>query len=127
MRNSARVEGAARFVTLWQEYLSHLSKGYDEQAKNILRELDARPLTHPLLTHEQILSKIGPEPKAEAPGKILAAVKNLDELTKAIAELAAANKARRSTDPGTYQTTADLNHLKQIGMAHAAASAERYE
>src|SRR5262249_43266397 len=37
-RALGRREAAIRFVTRWQEYLTNLTTGYDDRAKNILRE-----------------------------------------------------------------------------------------
>jgi hypothetical protein len=126
-QNSGRREAAIRLVRQWKEYLAFLETGYEDRAKDILRSIADSPGTFPLLTREQIMSKLGGEPKIEPLEKILSEVKDLDELAKVIADVGAVNSKRRSTDPGANETYTTLNELKQVYKAHAAAKAGLYQ
>ena len=125
--NVARIEAASRFIVRWQDYITQFSAGYDERAKGILRDMAENPMMHPLLTREQVMSKLGGEPKIVSLEKLLGSVKDLDELPKLIAEVGAVNSKRTSHDPGANETFTTLNELKQVYKAHALAKAGLYQ
>ncbi len=127
-RLHARVDGAARFVARWQDYLLQQARGFESTARAILREL-ADPATfsgnqvYPLLPRQQILARLGEE---TTPEESLRKVKTLDELPAALAELrkqAAGADGRRGYSSSLLDGSYQSSELFQIEKAHAAFKA----
>ena len=128
LREGSKLDDAIRFVSRWQEYLAKAAGGYTLAANKLLHELANRPSTFPLLTHAQILAKLGPEPKPESPDVPLRAVKNLDDLPPVIAQLSSRTTRLQNMVSGSVseELGAILNDLKMIEKGHTAFKSGAY-
>ena len=129
MRANTKLEGAIRFLGRWQEYLTQSAAGYDAAAASILRELAEMPNGYPLLPRSKILARIGPEAAADTPppDAPLRAVKDLDDLPKALAELSRAGTTRRSLGDVFASSGGSLSgEVGRLAQGHAAFKAGFY-
>lgn len=124
-RLNTRIDGTVRFVTRWQDALAQSSRGFDAAARAILREL-AEPsgsnAYYPILQKSEIVARLGKD--GETTGEDVArAVKSLDELPKAIAEV---NRLAREIRSGGFEGNTLGNELSQISRAYAAFQGGNY-
>ena len=124
-RLNNRLEGAIRFVNRWQDSLAQSARGFDTQARTIMREL-ADPTVgsyYPILTRAEIVSRMGKD--IDTTGEdLLKSIKSLDDIPQVTADL---NKmVRESRSSGGYENSAILNDLAQISRAHGAFKAGNY-
>ncbi|MHA3773320.1 hypothetical protein ACXR0O_17440 [Verrucomicrobiota bacterium sgz303538] len=124
-RLAGRLDAASRFVTRWQEFLAQKANGYEDSARNILRELADSPQGIPVVPREKLLAKLATlETGGSSVQAILAGVKSLDDLPKALSEL---QKLRQSDRRG-YSTDgmSPVNDLTRMNAAWAAAKNGQY-
>ena len=129
LREGSKLDDAIRFVSRWQEYLAKAAGGYTLAANKLLHELADNPSPFPLLTHAQILTKLGPpELKPESPDVPLRAVKNLDDLPPVIAQLSSRATEMSYMVSGSVsdELLAVLNDLKMIEKGHLAFKSGAY-
>ncbi|MDB6175719.1 MAG: hypothetical protein JWL59_5030 [Chthoniobacteraceae bacterium] len=127
-RLNARLEGAARFVNRWQDYLVQTARGYDATARNLLRELadpSGSSQYYPILSRTEIVARLGKEQDVTA-DDVVRGVKSLDELSKAIADLTRMSRESTNRTFGASESGALLNEINQIARAHAAFKAGNY-
>ncbi len=124
-RLNNRLDGAIRFVNRWQDSLVQSARGFDTQARAIIREL-ADPTGgsyYPILTRAEIVSRMGKD--VDTTGEdLLKSVKSLDDIPNVTSEL---NKmARETRSSGGFESSVMLNDLAQISRAHGAFKAGNY-
>ena len=129
LREGSKLDDSIRFVGRWQDYLAKAAGGYTLAANKLLHELADNPSPFPLLTHSQILTKLGPpELKPESPDVPLRAVKNLDDLPPVIAQLSSRATEMSYMVSGSVsdELLAVLNDLKMIEKGHLAFKSGAY-
>ena len=124
-RLASRLDAASRFITRWQEFLAQKANGYEDSARNILRELADSPQGIPVVPREKLLAKLAAlETGGTSVQAILAGVKTLDDLPKALGEL---QKLRQSERRGFADSfSAPSNDLARMNAAWAAAKVGQY-
>jgi hypothetical protein len=124
-RLNTRLEGTIRFVNKWQDSLLQSARGFDVQARAIIRELaeSSAGSYYPVLSRAEIVSRLGKDVDATGEG-LLKTIKSMDDVPNVVAELSKLARDNRSS--GAYENSQLLNELTQINRAHGAFKGGSY-